>query len=366
MKRDGLENVHAEKVMVPKWVRGNESAEHRPAGTPCRWRCSASAAAWPRLTTASRRRSSSCTPTRSSRRTRAKARGRIVLFNVALYELRRDRRGTAGTGHRAPRATAPSPCSSARSARTACVCPTPARSTYAADAPRIPAAAISSEDADRLQRMADRGERIVVRLRMEGALRARRRVGERRRRDSRARTAGRNRRRQRPPRFVGRRRRRDRRWRRLRGVVGGAAHHEEAQPAAAPHRPRRAVDQRGERRPRRARVSRSAPRRARQARADDGVGQRRLPPARVRLHRQRRRAPDRHGDRHAAVGPGRRPTSSPAATAPTSAPAPAPAASPACRSRSTPRSTSRFTTRRPTPSTRSIRSRWRNAPRRSR
>ena len=26
MKRDGLENVHTERVMVPKWVRGNESA----------------------------------------------------------------------------------------------------------------------------------------------------------------------------------------------------------------------------------------------------------------------------------------------------------------------------------------------------
>jgi len=27
MKRDGLENVHAEPVMVPRWVRGHESAE---------------------------------------------------------------------------------------------------------------------------------------------------------------------------------------------------------------------------------------------------------------------------------------------------------------------------------------------------
>src|SRR5689334_11617983 len=27
MKRDGLENVHTEKVMVPRWVRGAESAE---------------------------------------------------------------------------------------------------------------------------------------------------------------------------------------------------------------------------------------------------------------------------------------------------------------------------------------------------
>src|SRR6185436_10261637 len=26
MKRDGLENVHTERVMVPKWVRGTESA----------------------------------------------------------------------------------------------------------------------------------------------------------------------------------------------------------------------------------------------------------------------------------------------------------------------------------------------------
>src|SRR5215213_8557702 len=27
MKKDGLENVHTEKVMVPKWTRGRESAE---------------------------------------------------------------------------------------------------------------------------------------------------------------------------------------------------------------------------------------------------------------------------------------------------------------------------------------------------
>ena len=38
---------------------------------------------------------------------------------------------------------------------------------YAPDAPRIPAAAIASEDADRLQRMIDRGGRVVVRLKME-------------------------------------------------------------------------------------------------------------------------------------------------------------------------------------------------------
>jgi len=38
---------------------------------------------------------------------------------------------------------------------------------YANDAPKIPAAAIAAEDADRLQRMVDRGDRVVVRLAME-------------------------------------------------------------------------------------------------------------------------------------------------------------------------------------------------------
>ena len=38
---------------------------------------------------------------------------------------------------------------------------------YASDAPKIPAAAITTEDADRLQRMADRGSKVVVRLKME-------------------------------------------------------------------------------------------------------------------------------------------------------------------------------------------------------
>jgi len=38
---------------------------------------------------------------------------------------------------------------------------------YSEDAPKIPAAAIATEDADRLQRMSDRGTRVIVRLQMD-------------------------------------------------------------------------------------------------------------------------------------------------------------------------------------------------------
>ncbi len=44
--------------------------------------------------------------------------------------------------------------------------------TYAQDAPRIPAAAVSAEDAERMQRLADRGRRVRVRLRMEARFEA--------------------------------------------------------------------------------------------------------------------------------------------------------------------------------------------------
>ena len=48
MKKDGLENVRTEKVMVPRWVRGQrEPRDHRPAAATS-FRCSVSAAAWRR------------------------------------------------------------------------------------------------------------------------------------------------------------------------------------------------------------------------------------------------------------------------------------------------------------------------------
>ena len=86
-----------------------------------------------------------------------------------------------------------------------------------------------------------------VRLKMEAQVPARCRFGQRRRRNPRPRAAGRSRGDRRPLRLVGRRHRLDRRRRRVRRHVGSAAADEEAEPAAAPDRAGRAVDQRGER-----------------------------------------------------------------------------------------------------------------------
>lgn len=165
MKRDGLDNVHTEPVMVPKWVRGRESAEivepgrHAIAmlglgdsvGTP------AGGIQAEALVVGSLEELDA---------NAAKARGRIVVFNVPY----------SGYGETRPvRSNGPS-----RAARHGAVAalvrsvgppglrlPHTGALQYLDGAPKIPGAGIATEDADRLQRMADRGERIVLRLQME-------------------------------------------------------------------------------------------------------------------------------------------------------------------------------------------------------
>jgi carboxypeptidase Q len=165
MKRDGLENVHAEPVMVPRWVRGRESAEiveparHQLAmlglgdsvGTPPPGIQAEALVvhSFQELEAASSR-----------------VKGRIVVFNVPY---------TGYDQTRPYRSDGPS-----RAAQFGAVAvlvrsigpdglrlPHTGGLTYASNAPKVPAAAIASEDADRLQRMADRGDRIVLRLNME-------------------------------------------------------------------------------------------------------------------------------------------------------------------------------------------------------
>jgi carboxypeptidase Q len=165
MTRDGLENVHAEPVMVPHWVRGRERADvvapdprelvmlglGNSVGTP------ADGVQGELLTVHSFNELDAAA---------AQVKGRIVLFNVPYtgYEetvtYRSDAQARAarlGAIATLVRAIGPP---GLRTPHTGSV-------QYAADAPRIPAAAVTTEDADRLQRTADRGDHVVIRLKME-------------------------------------------------------------------------------------------------------------------------------------------------------------------------------------------------------
>ena len=174
MKRDGFENVRKEPVMVPRWVRGEESAElvsprpmklqmlglGRSIGTP------AQGITAPVLVVKS---------FADLRARAAEARGKIVLFNVPF-----DTTITPGTAYgRAVAYRGAGPDSAhavgAVAALVRSVTPASLRSPHTGGtspsatvtrASRVPAAALSVEDAELLQRMQDRGERVVVKLRM--------------------------------------------------------------------------------------------------------------------------------------------------------------------------------------------------------
>jgi carboxypeptidase Q len=165
MKRDGLENVHTEPVMVPRWVRGRESAE---IVQPAR-HAMAMLGLGDSVGTPAGGIEAEVVVVHSFQEMEAAAsqvKGRIVAFNVPF---------TSYDQTRPYRSDGPS-----RAAQLGAVAvlvrsvgppglrlPHTGGLGYAPNVPKIPAAAIATEDADRLQRMADRGDRIVVRLNME-------------------------------------------------------------------------------------------------------------------------------------------------------------------------------------------------------
>ena len=165
MKRDGLENVHTEKAMVPKWVRGAESAEIvEPARhTIAMLGLGGSVATPPEGVQAEVLIVHSFEELDAHA---AQAKARIILFNVPFTNYGETVRFRAAGASRA--ATFGAAAMLVRSVGLPGLrLPHTGALQYAADAPQIPAAAIASEDADRLQRMADRGDRAVVRLRMQ-------------------------------------------------------------------------------------------------------------------------------------------------------------------------------------------------------
>jgi carboxypeptidase Q len=165
MKKDGLENVRLEPVTVPHWVRGQESAEiigpyhhalvmlglGNSVGTP------------PEGIEAD------VLVVRSFQEldgSGGRVRGKIVLFNVPFTNYGEtvqyrsagpSRAGALGAVAVLVRSVGPP---GLRTPHTGAL-------RYAQGAPQIPAAAITVEDAERLQRMQDRGAPARVRLKME-------------------------------------------------------------------------------------------------------------------------------------------------------------------------------------------------------
>ena len=165
MKRDGLDNVHAEKVMVPHWVRGEESLELL---TPV-----------PRKLQMLGLGNSIATPPEGISaegvvvrnfaeldRLGEQVRGKIVVYNAPFTDY------GATVSYRLQGAS--------RAARYGAVAalvrsitpvslqtPHTGAMNYDPNQPKIPVAAVTIEVAELLQRMNDRGDRPTLKLKME-------------------------------------------------------------------------------------------------------------------------------------------------------------------------------------------------------
>lgn len=165
MKKDGLENVHTEPVKVPHWVRGQETAE---IVSPRRQKI-VMLGLGNSIGTPAAGIEADVLTVRSFEELDAsggQVKGRIVLFNVPFTSY----------GETVQfRSTGPSRAASlgAVAVLVRSVGPPGLRLPhtgalrYADGVPQIPAAAISTEDADKLQRAQDRGITPRVLLKME-------------------------------------------------------------------------------------------------------------------------------------------------------------------------------------------------------
>lgn len=165
MKADGLEEVRTERVMVPRWVRGRESLDivEPPLHSVPMLGLGGSVATPPDGIEAD------VVVVRSFDELTARAdqiKGRIVLYNVAYTSYGQTNvYRTTGASRAAQYGAVAALVRSIGPAglRT----PHTGNMTYAEGVARIPAAAIPVEDAERMQRLADRGVRLRVRLQME-------------------------------------------------------------------------------------------------------------------------------------------------------------------------------------------------------
>ncbi len=164
MKKDGLDRVRTDKVMVPHWVRGEESLE---LVSPRRQRqpmlgLGGSIATPPGGITAEVLVVGSF---EELERRAAEAKGKIVLYDAAWrdygYNGRFRRQGAIAA------AKAGAVASLARSAASYSIrTPHTGNMSYDSTVTRIPHASVTAEDAMMLRRMTERGEKVVVTLKM--------------------------------------------------------------------------------------------------------------------------------------------------------------------------------------------------------
>jgi carboxypeptidase Q len=165
MKKDGLENVHAERVMVPKWVRGNESLEitNPPLHNVPMLGLGGSVA-----TPAAGIEAEVIAVSNGDELTKraADAKGKIVLFNVPYTNYGETVAYRSGGASMAAKVGAVGSLVRAvgpMGLRT----PHTGGMNYVDGVAKIPTAAIPAEDANRIQRLLNRGVKVRLRLKME-------------------------------------------------------------------------------------------------------------------------------------------------------------------------------------------------------
>ncbi|HEY3914312.1 MAG TPA: M28 family metallopeptidase [Verrucomicrobiae bacterium] len=168
MKRDGLENVHGEDVMVPHWVRGAESAEMlapRPHRLPMLGLGGSIATPSEGITA-----EVLVVKSFSELKEHAKdATGKIVVFNAPFVSYHET---VAYRTHGATEASRVGAVAALVRSITPFSIQSPhtGATHYDTNVIKIPTAAITVEDAEMMQRMQDRREKIVVRLKMSARM----------------------------------------------------------------------------------------------------------------------------------------------------------------------------------------------------
>jgi carboxypeptidase Q len=164
MKADGLENVRGQPVMVPHWVRGAESAELvKPRAARLAMLGLGGSVGTPKGGITAPVLVVTSFAELQSRA--AEAKGKIVLFDAPFTDYVAVRRIRTEGPSVAARAGAVA-CLIRSVASASIRSPHTGATVYDSTVARIPAAALSVEDAMMLHRFQDRGQPIVVTLRM--------------------------------------------------------------------------------------------------------------------------------------------------------------------------------------------------------